>query len=788
MEKKKLTRRDLMGFGLMTATGLLTTDGQAWAQALSCGTQTYIPDIDAAVNLACGVGLEPMPYSPLIVKPFTDAVPLPQAFAPGYRKVDGTLADPLTDTLWAVRQKNGLFGNSVSAPGSDLGAQDSIGDRPNGVGLPRAGTHQLYPGLQTRWDGQSSPVQNYPEPVKYHIRLKVGQHKVTNSPVLPIGIKRNGTIAAIALPGGANNNGANITKTTTVDPVLKSGLPTYELPKSTIYGFNGTFPGPMINVEYGKPALVRFENDLDYNLSCLPRYDYGAPDWAFLTHLHNGHTAPESDGNPHHMTDNGGGYQPGQWCDNLYLNYPAGGDDKEKQSFLWFHDHRMHHTGANVYKGMVGLMPHYDPILDNGNETNPGGVGLPGVRTDNPDGTFDVAYDVPLALYDCTMDDAVTPHFDNHQATADCGKTHPEWWGQRFFRHYPASGFVGDVFTVNGTAFPVMHVKPRRYRMRFLGASIARCYELSFRTPPATTAATDPGMGQPGMAVFPGMQGQWNFATKARNGVITKSAGTLLKKAGNPFMLHVASEGGLLQNALYRDSIQIWPAKRREVVVDFSGMAGQTIYLVNSMQQLDGKKATFLGDKGFDPNYAVPLMKIVVDVPMASGEVDNSATIPQLAAKVLRQMPSRSGNIGAAPVFNLKNGNPLNPQGVGSGETKWLVNDMEFNPSIPLHTVTEGVPENWTINNLSGGWTHPFHMHMEEHQVLSRDSILNPHPEDGPPAIGKEDVVALDPGESVTFYRNFRTFCGKYVAHCHNLAHEDHNMMFGWTIKPKPRS
>ena len=37
------------------------------------------------------------------------------------------------------------------------------------------------------------------------------------------------------------------------------------LPPSTIYGFNGTFPGPMINAEYGKPALVRFENHLDEN-------------------------------------------------------------------------------------------------------------------------------------------------------------------------------------------------------------------------------------------------------------------------------------------------------------------------------------------------------------------------------------------------------------------------------------------------------------------------------------------------------------------------------------------
>jgi hypothetical protein len=46
------------------------------------------------------------------------------------------------------------------------------------------------------------------------------------------------------------------------------------------------------------------------------------------------------------------------------------------------------HTGANVYKGMVGLMPLYDPVVDNGDERR--GLRLPGVRKDYGDGTFDV--------------------------------------------------------------------------------------------------------------------------------------------------------------------------------------------------------------------------------------------------------------------------------------------------------------------------------------------------------------------------------------------------------------
>ena len=39
-----------------------------------------------------------------------------------------------------------------------------------------------------------------------------------------------------------------------------------------------------------------------------------------------------------------------------------------------------------------------------------------------------------------------------------------------------------DVFTTNCVAYPVLKVKRRKYRLRFLGASIARIYEFSIQT------------------------------------------------------------------------------------------------------------------------------------------------------------------------------------------------------------------------------------------------------------------------------------------------------------------
>ena len=67
--------------------------------------------------------------------------------------------------------------------------------------------------------------------------------------------------------------------------------------------------------------------------------------------------------------------------------------------------------------------------MDMGDERQ--GLRLPGVRTDNPDGSFDVEYDIPLALYDCRLDDGVTTHQDIHDTqgefpAAGNPRTHPE--------------------------------------------------------------------------------------------------------------------------------------------------------------------------------------------------------------------------------------------------------------------------------------------------------------------------------------------------------------------------
>jgi FtsP/CotA-like multicopper oxidase with cupredoxin domain len=102
----------------------------------------------------------------------------------------------------------------------------------------------------------------------------------------------------------------------------------------------------------------------------------------------------------------------------------------------------------------------------------------------------------------------------------------------------------------------------------------------------------------------------------------------------------------------------------------------------------------------------------------------------------------------------------------------------------PLAQQKKGSYAVWEIKNGGGGWVHPFHLHMEEHRTMMRNGKdVSRTPDPGyPDDSGHEDLVALDPSESVIIWRGFRDFVGPYVGHCHNLAHEDHAMMFGWEI------
>jgi FtsP/CotA-like multicopper oxidase with cupredoxin domain len=258
----------------------------------------------------------------------------------------------------------------------------------------------------------------------------------------------------------------------------------------------------------------------------------------------------------------------------------------------------------------------------------------------------------------------------------------------------------------------------------------------------------------------------------------------------------IATDGGLLPFPITRDTFELWPAKRREHIVDFTKYKdgsptkkGDVIYLTNVMKMTTGRMWDNSTRFGLDANYKIPMVKIVI-----GDDAPDDSVLPGPTTK-LRDLPPLPANwqtlLDDRLIFEVQRGS-------AGGELEWLINGKPFDPAIELLSLKNkagnqypATPKKnsfnlWEIRNGGGGWVHPIHLHMEEHRTVLRnnkDVTVTPdpgHPDD----VSREDLVALDPSEAVVIYRGFRDFVGPYVAHCHNLMHEDHAMMFGWTIVP----
>ena len=223
-----------------------------------------------------------------------------------------------------------------------------------------------------------------------------------------------------------------------------------DLQPTASISFDGILPGPTIKSRYGRPVLVRRYNDIPANLQ-----SFAVPFTS--THLHNFHTASESDGNPADWISTG------QYKDHHYAMFPAGFDNSEILTTLWYHDHMHGFTAANVYAGLSAfhlLFDQYDS--DNENDKTPGAFRLPSG-----------AYDIPLILHDVIFDQN----------------------GHAVFNQMVTDGLLGDKYTVNRIVQPFLVVSPRKYRFRILNGGPSRLYQLALgNNQPFVQISTDGNM------------------------------------------------------------------------------------------------------------------------------------------------------------------------------------------------------------------------------------------------------------------------------------------------------
>ena len=430
------------------------------------------------------------------------------------------------------------------------------------------------------------------------------------------------------------------------------------------------------------------------------------------THLHNGHTPSESDGNPCDF------YQNGFFCDQYYPEVRAGfstgfgpsGDVNETLSTVWYHDHRVDFTSQNTYKGLVGFHLLFSEVGSNSGDTGDEGTGfhLPSFPQ----------FDIPLAFADKIFDPTT---------------------GQLVFDLFNLDGILGDRFLVNGVIQPFLVVSPRRYRFRLLDTGPSRFYEF-YLTGNVT------GKGSP---------------------------------TTTPYWL-IGTDGNLIPHPVQVNGVRIGPAERVDVIIDFRNLAGQTVYLENRLTQLNGQGPVAIdtqgtgtttecdGLNGFPgPIRAAGQGDLILQFRVTGPNVADNSVDPATNPTFFT-LPTTTDTARVVRTFKFDR---LNGQ--------WSVNGQFMDCNHPRFTVQQNTAEHWLLTNLTGDWTHPVHIHLEEHQILSRNRVAPTRPEDS----GRKDVTPLRPNERVELFFRFRDWLHKYPIHCHNVVHEDHAMMMIWNIE-----
>ena len=330
------------------------------------------------------------------------------------------------------------------------------------------------------------------------------------------------------------------------------------------------------------------------------------------------------------------------------------------------------------------------------------------------------AHDIPLAFADKVYD--------------------PES-GQLVFDLFNLDGILGDKFLVNGVIQPFLNVEPRRYRFRLLDTGPSRFYEY--------------------------------FLTDLNN-----------PSAQNPYWL-IGTDGNLLPHPIQIQSVRIGPAERVDVIIDFRQFAGKTIYLENRLNQLSGQGPVAVDSQVAAQNSASTECSVVLNsnqpaiLPAGAGNlllqfrVSGSAvrdeSVDPATNPTFYTLPDTSP---AARIVRTFKFDRLNGQ--------WSVNGQFMDCIQFRFAVRQNSSEQWLLTNLTGDWTHPIHIHLEEHQILSRNRVRPTVPAD----LGRKDVTQLHPNERVQLFFRFRDWLGKYPIHCHNVVHEDHAMMAIWHVVP----
>jgi FtsP/CotA-like multicopper oxidase with cupredoxin domain len=270
---------------------------------------------------------------------------------------------------------------------------------------------------------------------------------------------------------------------------------------------------------------------------------------------------------------------------------------------------------------------------------------------------------------------------------------------------------------------------------------------IEFADSNSTQSNVDMENGREGNVLF--VNGQIRPSIPIHNGevqrwrVINASAARVYRLAiPGQALLHVGSDDGLFEHAVETQEIVVANSERVELLVRGTGKPGSTAELTDLPYDRYMPQTR-------PADWNAP--HVLLDLRYSDQAVSTPVTLPT-TLRVVPALDTATATVRRTVVLS---------QGMINGHTMDMSRvDME---------ASVGATEIWDVENVVG-MDHPFHLHGFQFQVLDRNGVPEPFR-------SWKDVVNIPKHEAVRFIVHYADFPGKWMFHCHILAHEDHGMM-----------
>ncbi len=459
----------------------------------------------------------------------------------------------------------------------------------------------------------------------------------------------------------------------------------------------------------------------------------------------------------------------------------------EHGAILWYHDHAMMRTTANVYAGLAGAYiiegKNEYQAMDDANvyqnlnkQRNPFRKAWDWVRQNESN-------DISLMINDKSFSKKGFLYYNSTSSLTDSdtepGGVQPE--------------FLGNTIAVNGKVWPRMEVDAETYRFRLLNTSSSRFFRFGLR----------------------------------------RKRGSVVEETGiDSLMVQIGTEGGLMPKFVKVTTahpLTLAPGERADVLIDFGqAQQGDSLMLVNYAPNevyQDDKRDTLTTISDTNLVNFVMAFVVVSDGQESGGKLTRELNSLRKSPEYQNSITNLGSTTGVSKPFDPatittpfgltlaemarksdfpSSGYPVKLQNLATyplvlmSAQSW---DSEAEPGQQSHIKNEpeGKIEIWAIMNTTGD-RHPIHIHLNRFKIKGRWAIDDTNQRTGtliptePNELGWKDVVQCPPGQityiEVRYLLNkdanqFNDPANQFVYHCHILEHEDAGMMRRLVVLPK---